>query len=210
MSTSRTSRTAAAAVLALVALTGCAGATATPAAAPAPAVPALEAAPVLPAGSGGPGTVGVLRELRGVMHVDELPSGGVDEQSAASDLVVLGPVVGVVDDGPADPGGSVTHVFRLRVQVQERIKGTAPGTIEVTTLGSGDAEAFEARLGRDAGLWLLQQVEGRLVPFRSDAVLFDVDGAAVAPFAHAGHAPAVRTLQEAVEKARRGAGRPQR
>lgn len=152
------------------------------------------------------GTPAVLRDLAGDTFIDEVEIPTIEAQAEASEVVVTGPVTDITDLGPADPGGSVTHAFRITVTVEESIKGGADRTVDVMTLGVGSAAELRRGLNGDQGLWMLARSSGVLVPVVSTAVLFEEDGKVVAPLAESGsRSVPEKSLAEAKEKARRGA-----
>lgn len=155
------------------------------------------------------GTAGVLVKMTGNISVDEaIAAESVEEQTDASDVVITGPVTNITDLGPVGPG-TVTHTYALTVRVEETIQGDVGGqTAEVTVLGMGSAADLRKGLSNDRGLWMLKRVDNQLVPVVTAAVLFEVDGRVVAPFAEMGHGQAKeKTLAEAIEKARSSAGK---
>jgi hypothetical protein len=155
-------------------------------------------------------TADTLRALTGRIGVnDEVVYGSIEEQAAAASVVVVGPVMDITDLGPADTAGSVTHIFRLTVNVEESIKGGAADTVNVTTFGVGNAGEMRRSLTPDAGLWMLARGGGdELVPVESAAVLFEEDGVVVAPLAEARVKPDAKSLDDAIAKSRDGAMRP--
>lgn len=153
-------------------------------------------------------TAGTLSGLTGHLWNDEVEYGSIEAQAAAASAVVVGPVVDITDLGPADPSGSVTHVFRLTVKVKESIKGDAGDTVSVTTLGVGNVGEMRRSLTPDAGLWMLTSGGGgELVPVEAAAVLFEQDAVVVAPLAETRVKPDAESLGEAIAKSREGARR---
>ncbi len=87
--------------------------------------------------------------------------------------MVLGSVTRIVDQGPVDPAGSITHFFSLEVVVTEPLKGLEQKTVRVTTIGVGDARELSAGLSQDVGLWILMRNRGDdLVPLHTTSVVF--------------------------------------
>lgn len=153
-------------------------------------------------------TVSTLRALSGYIAVDEVDYGGIQAQSAKAEVIVIGPVVDVLDDGPADQAGSVTHIFRLTVQVTDSVKGAVGNRIDVVTLGAGDASEMRRALTKDKGLWILTKGgNGSLVPLQTKSVLFQDGDALVAPLAESDQPLDANSLDEAIRKSKAGAGR---
>lgn len=153
-------------------------------------------------------TIGALQQLRGSVSSDEPAGGALRANARDAGVIVVGPVVKVSDKGSLD-SGSRTHRFGLTIQVQEVIKGKPKEAVEVRTIGVGNADELTALLSEDAGIWILDQVEGQLVPHRSTSVVFAADdGTVVAPLAEAGAKPeGVTRYSEALEQARANSDR---